>query len=151
MSDSALRPKFWELPLQELNPKEWESLCDGCGRCCLKKFSDEDSDEVVYTRVVCRYFDEETSLCGCYGERTRLVPDCLDVQGMDLAISDWMPDSCAYKLRYQGRSLYDWHPLIAGSRQKMAEAGILLEGKVISEEHVHPDGFEEHTIRWVSA
>ena len=151
MPDSALRPKFWELPLEALNPQEWESLCDGCGRCCLKKLSDEDSDEIVYTRVVCRYFDEQTSRCGCYQERTKNVPDCLDVRGMDLAISNWMPDSCAYKLRYQGRDLFDWHPLIAGSRAKMAEAGILLEGKVISEEHVHPDGFEEHTIRWVSA
>lgn len=144
-----LRPKFWELPLDDLNAAEWESLCDGCGRCCLKKFADEDSAEVVYTRVVCRYFDEQSSRCGCYEDRSTLVPDCLDVRKMDLEKSDWMPDSCAYRLRFEGKELFDWHPLIAGSREKMAAARILLEGRVISEEHVHPDGFDEHIIRWV--
>lgn len=151
MSDNALRNKFWELPLADLNSAEWESLCDGCGRCCLKKLSDEDSDEIVYTRVVCRYFDEKSSRCGCYTERTKNVPDCLDVRAMDLAVSKWMPDSCAYRLRYEGRDLFAWHPLLAGSRSSMREAGVLLEGRVISEEHVHPDGFEEHAIRWVKA
>lgn len=149
MPDTTLRPKFWELPLEQLSPSEWESLCDGCGRCCLKKLSDEDSGEVHYTRVVCRFFEQKSSRCGCYNERTKRVPDCLDVRTMDLDGSDWMPDSCAYKLRYQGKRLYDWHPLIAGSREKMAAAGILLEGRVISETHVHPDGFDEHLIRWV--
>ncbi len=144
-----LRPKFWELPLDDLNTAEWESLCDGCGRCCLKKFADEDSDEIVYTRVVCRYFDEQSSQCGCYEDRSALVPDCLDVRKMDLEKSNWMPDSCAYRLRFEGKELFDWHPLIAGSREKMAAAGILLEGRVISEEHVHPEGFDEHIIRWV--
>ena len=144
-----LRPKFWELPLDDLNTAEWESLCDGCGRCCLKKFADEDSAEVVYTRVVCRYFDEQSSRCGCYEDRSTLVPDCLDVRKMDLEKSNWMPDSCAYRLRFEGKELFDWHPLIAGSREKMAAAGILLEGRVISEEHVHPEGFDEHIIRWV--
>jgi len=70
---------------------------------------------------------------------------------MDLAEGAWMPDSCAYKLRFQGEKLFDWHPLIAGSREKMAAAGILLEGRVISEEYVHPEGFEDHLIRWVKA
>lgn len=151
MTESELRPNFWELPLGELNTREWELLCDGCGRCCLKKLSDEDSDEVVYTRVVCRYFGESDSRCSCYGERTQRVPDCLDVRSMDIAGSDWMPDSCAYKLRSQGRALFDWHPLLAGSRAQMVAAGIAIGGKVISEDHVHPDGFEEHIIRWVKA
>ena len=150
-ASTALRPKFWELPLDELSPAEWESLCDGCGRCCLKKFVDEDSDEINYTRIVCRYFDQQTSLCGCYEARTDLVPDCLDVREMDLEASDWMPDSCAYRLRSRGEKLFDWHPLLAGSREKMASAGILLESRVVSEEYVHPDGFEEHVIRWVKA
>ncbi|MEX0964979.1 MAG: YcgN family cysteine cluster protein [Pseudohongiellaceae bacterium] len=151
MADTQLRPKFWELPLDQLNRVEWEQLCDGCGRCCLKKLADEDSDELLYTRVVCRYFDEQSSRCGCYSQRTVKVSDCLDVAAMNLTDNDWMPDSCAYKLRYQGLSLFDWHPLIAGSRAKMEEAGILLKGRVISEEHVHPDGYDEHIIRWVKA
>lgn len=150
-TNTELRAKFWELPLEELNPKEWEGLCDGCGRCCLKKLADEDSDEISYTRIVCRLFDEKTSLCGSYEARTELVPDCLNVREMNLETSTWMPDSCAYRLRFNGEKLFDWHPLLAGSREKMAAAGILLEGRVISEEYVHPDGFEEHLIRWVKA
>jgi len=150
-ANTGLRNKFWELPLDELSSEEWEKLCDGCGRCCLKKFADEDSNEISYTRVVCRYFDEQTSLCGNYAARTELVADCLDVREMNLQVSTWMPDSCAYRLRFNGEELFDWHPLLAGSREKMATAGILLKGRVISEEYVHPDGFEEHLIRWVKA
>lgn len=149
--ESLIRPKFWELPLSDLNGDEWERLCDGCGRCCLKKFTDDESEAVAYTRIVCRYYDEELARCGCYSERTKLVPDCLDVSSMNLQNSRWMPESCAYRLRFEGKPLYDWHPLLAGSNEKMREEGILIEGKVISEEHVHPDGFEEHIIRWVEA
>jgi len=150
-ANTGLRPKFWELPLDELNPEEWEGLCDGCGRCCLKKFADEDSNDVSYTRVVCRYFDEKTSSCGCYQTRTELVPDCLDVREMNLQKSTWMPDTCAYKLRFNGEELFDWHPLLAGSKKKMEAEGLLLKDRVISEEYVHPDGFEEHLILWVKA
>lgn len=150
-SQVELRDRFWEMPLSELNGQEWERLCDGCGRCCLKKFSDTDSDEVVYTRVVCRYFIEENSSCSCYEERTTLVPDCLDIRSMDLGSANWMPETCAYRLRYENKPLFDWHPLIAGSRQKIEDLGLTITGKVISEQHVHPEGFEEHIIRWVSA
>lgn len=150
-AQSELRPKFWEKPLTELNQKEWEKLCDGCGRCCLKKFSDFESEEVVYTRIICRYFVEGSSSCACYSERTELVPDCLDVRLMDLKTTSWMPDTCAYRLRFENKPLFDWHPLIAGSRNKMTAAGIGVSGRIISEEHVHPDGFEEHAIRWVTA
>ena len=136
--------------MEDLNDRELEKLCDGCGRCCLKKFADADSEEVVYTRVICRYFEQKDSHCGCYEQRTELVPDCLDVRSMDLKSSSWMPDTCAYRLRFEAKPLYDWHPLLAGSRQKMVEAEILVAGRVISEQHVHPDGFDEHIIRWVN-
>lgn len=139
---------FWEKPLAELNPKEWELLCDGCGRCCLKKF-EEDDGEIVFTRVVCRYFVEETSRCGCYKERSKLVPDCLEVNTLDIASINWMPVSCAYRLRFEGKPLYDWHPLIAGSEQRMLDEGISIRSRVVSEENVHPNGYEEHIIRWV--
>jgi uncharacterized cysteine cluster protein YcgN (CxxCxxCC family) len=142
---------FWEKPLAQLDDQEWEQLCDGCGRCCLKKLQDIDSDAVHYTRVVCRYFNESNSRCGCYAERTRLVPDCLVVKTMDLSQVHWMPDTCAYRLRHEGRPLYNWHPLIAGSRESMESAGISIRGKVLSEEYVHEDGLAEHIIRWVNA
>lgn len=141
--------KFWEKPLTELNVEEWELLCDGCGRCCLKKYADDASDEIIYTRIVCRYFKQDSHSCACYKDRTELVPECLDVKKMDIQAVSWMPDTCAYRLRFQNKALFDWHPLLAGSRDKMESAGIGVGGKVISEEYVHPEGFEEHIIRWV--
>ncbi|MDA1370639.1 MAG: YcgN family cysteine cluster protein [Proteobacteria bacterium] len=146
---NALRDNFWELPLGELNQQEWEQLCDGCGRCCLKKLSDEETEEITWTRVICRFFIEESSRCSCYSQRTELVPECLNVGQMDIGAAKWMPPSCAYRLRFEGKPLHDWHPLIAGSRVKMEQAGISVAGKVISEEYVHPDGYQEHVIRWV--
>ena len=142
---------FWEKPLSQLSTSEWEQLCDGCGRCCLKKLQDADTDEVHYTRVVCRYFNEANSRCGCYQQRTELVPDCLVVSTMDLSEVHWMPDTCAYRLRHEGRPLYNWHPLIAGSRLEMEKLGISIRGRVLSEDYVHEEGLEEHVIRWVNA
>lgn len=141
--------RFWEKPLQELSDDEWEQLCDGCGRCCLKKLQDEETNEVVFTRVVCRYLDQETSHCGCYSDRTHLVPDCLDVKAMDIAAATWMPSTCAYRLRHEGKPLAKWHPLIAGSHEAMLAEGIVLGGRAISEDYVHPDGYDEHIVKWV--
>ena len=143
--------KFWEKPLPQLSPGEWEQLCDGCGRCCLKKLQDADTEEVHYTRVVCRYFNEANSRCACYQERSKLVPDCLVVSSMDLNEARWMPDTCAYRLRHEGKPLYNWHPLIAGSRREMERLGIAIRGRVLSEDYVHEEGLEEHVIRWVNA
>lgn len=148
---AGLSAKFWEKPLPELNEQEWEHLCDGCGRCCLKKFSDSETKAIIYTRIVCQYYAQAGNRCSCYEERTKLVPDCLNVQNMDLESASWMPDTCAYRLRFEDKPLYNWHPLLAGSREKMIAAGITISGKVISEKYVHPEGFEEHIIRWVSA
>lgn len=149
--ESVESNNFWEKPLDALNDAEWELLCDGCGRCCLKKLADDDGANVEFTRVVCRYFKQGVNRCTCYSNRTELVPDCLDVKEMDIATSNWMPDTCAYRLRFEGKPLYDWHPLIAGSRDAMEAAGISIADRVISEEHVHELGYEEHIIRWVKA
>ena len=149
-SDTLPAEKFWEKPLSQLTAAQWESLCDGCGRCCLKKFADDESDEIIYTRIVCHYFEQDTHSCACYKDRTKLVPECLDVKKMDMQAVNWMPDTCAYRLRFQNKPLFDWHPLLAGSREKMESEGISISGRVISEEFVHPEGFEEHIIRWVS-
>lgn len=151
MSESgAPRPRFWELPLSSLTRREWEALCDGCGRCCLHKLQDVDTDEVLYTRVVCRYMDQQQCSCTEYQQRQTLVPDCLVLTPENLGELDWIPDTCAYKLRERGEPLPQWHPLISGSRKAMEEAGISVTGKVISEAHVHDEGIEEHVIRWVN-
>lgn len=149
LQQGAVAGHFWEQPLSELNEFEWEQLCDGCGRCCLKKLQDDESGETVYTRVVCRYFDSESSRCSCYDRRTVLVPDCVEVKQVDASAFAWMPATCAYRLRFEGKPLYNWHPLIAGSRQAMELAGITVKDRTISEQFVHAEGYEEHIIRWV--
>ena len=149
--DDGKVDKFWEKPLDQLDPVEWEALCDGCGRCCLKKLEDEQSAETLYTRVVCRYFEQSACRCNSYKDRQTLVPDCVVLDPLVVNKLDWMPDTCAYKIRSKGLPLPNWHPLIAESRHLMNELGISIGGKVISEEFVHPEGLEEHIIRWVKA
>lgn len=146
-----MREKFWEQPLAELSKEEWEALCDGCARCCLKKLQQPGDDTTHYTRVVCRYLKQDTCGCSAYGKRSKLVPDCLVLNLEMLADLHWIPATCAYRLRMEDKPLPAWHPLLTGSRDAMNEAGISVTGKVISEEYVHEDGLEEHIIRWVKA
>jgi uncharacterized cysteine cluster protein YcgN (CxxCxxCC family) len=141
---------FWEQALGSLDTEQWEQLCDGCGRCCLKKLKDHETEEVFYTRVICRHFEEGSSRCDCYGKRSELVPDCVVVSHADREEFIWMPDTCAYRLRSEDKPLFSWHPLIAGDRKLMKDSGISVVGRVISEEFVHDEGVEEHVIRWVS-
>ena len=140
--------KFWEKPLESLSADQWEKLCDRCGRCCLKRVVDE-SNVHYTTRVVCKYYDEDKSRCSEYAKRSYLVPDCLDVKTMDIARAKWMPSTCAYRLRAEGRPLFDWHPLIFGSGDEMERLKIGIRGRVINEDFVHPDGYEEHIVTWV--
>ncbi len=145
-----MKERFWDKPLQELDAQEWEALCDGCGKCCLKKLQDTETGEVQFTRVVCHLFDQETSRCTRYSQRSSLVPDCLDVKKLDIGEIDWMPSTCAYRLRFHGEPLPEWHPLLTGSRDAMEAAGIRVAGRIISEQYVHPDGYEEHVVNWVN-
>lgn len=141
--------RFWETKsLSEMNNDEWESLCDGCGRCCLHRLENEDTGEVFFTSIVCQYFDTQTSRCRCYTERTRLVPECLVVSLDNPESFEHAPESCAYRLLAEDKPLFDWHPLIAGNHQKMIEANISINDKVVSEEYVHPDEWEDHIIEW---
>ena len=146
-----LRDKFWELPIEELSAAEWESLCDGCGRCCLKKIQDEETTELYWTRVACRYLDEATCKCTNYTQRSKLVPSCLNVKEMYRQNTDWMPSTCAYRLRAEDKPLFYWHPLLSGSNETVESAGISVKQKTLSEENVHPDGYEEHVITWVQS
>lgn len=147
---TEIKTKFWEKPLAELNREEWEALCDGCGRCCLKKLLDEQSGEIHYTRVVCRYMDQSKCNCKAYQRRQELVPECLVLNIEMLQQLHWIPNTCAYRLRYDDKPLPEWHPLITGSRAAMISNGITVTGKTISEDYVHADGLEEHIVRWVA-
>lgn len=141
---------FWkEKSLAEMSRQEWESLCDGCARCCLHKLEDEDSGEVHYTSVACKYLDESTCRCTSYQDRHSLVPDCVWLTPDTVEAFRWLPTTCAYRLVAEGKDLAWWHPLVSGRAESVQEAGISVRGKCISEEHVHPDNFEENIIRWV--
>jgi hypothetical protein len=129
--------RFWEQKsLGEMSREEWESLCDGCARCCLVKLEDEDSGELCYTSVVCRYLDIGQCSCSVYAERTHLVPDCLQVTRENVTQLYWMPQSCAYRLLAEGKPLPEWHPLVCGNRESIRTAGIPVSGYAISEEQL---------------
>ena len=141
--------KFWQVKsLSEMNQQEWESLCDGCAKCCLHKLEDEDTGDVYYTKVVCRYMDEDCR-CAEYQRRNELVPNCVWLRPEDVEDFHWLPSTCAYRLISEGKPLESWHPLISGSPDTVHSAGVSIKGRALSEEYVHPDGMEEHIITWV--
>ena len=135
--------------LAELTQSEWESLCDGCAKCCLHKLEDEDSGNIFYTKVRCKHLDEEQCRCTDYANRSTLVPNCIQLNRDNVADLNWLPSSCAYRLRANNQPLEQWHPLVSGSKTTVHEAGISIRGRAISDEYVHPDGFDEHIISWV--
>ena len=142
--------EWWhEKSLAELSAEQWEALCDGCAKCCLHKLEDEDNGEVFYTRVRCRYLDEATCRCSDYPRRSVLMPNCIQLQAQSVEDLDWLPSTCAYRLRAHGERLPEWHPLVSGDTATVHRAGISIRGRAISDEFVHPDGFDEHIVQWV--
>ncbi len=148
MSDSAtLRPRFWELALEQLNRREWEALCDGCGKCCLNKLEDEESGEICFTRVACRLLDNETCQCAQYDIRFQFVPECIVLSPKNIEETAYfMPQSCAYRLRAQGRPLPDWHYLISGDRDSIHRAGMSVKGWTVPEFEVGEEDWEDYLI-----
>ncbi len=142
----AVSAPFWEQPLQRLDKAQWEALCDGCGRCCLHKLEDEDTGRVYYTRVACRLLDVNTGRCRDYARRQQLEPDCTVLDDEKLARFDWLPSTCAYRLRAAGRPLPAWHPLRSGRPQSVREAGVSVVGWALAEDEVGLDALEDHLI-----
>ncbi len=145
----ALRERFWELELAQLNREEWEALCDGCGRCCLHKVEDEDTGEIAETNVACKLLDCGTAQCGDYKHRKTFVPDCLTLTLKLVDEVPWLPATCAYRLRAEGRPLYPWHHLISGDREDVIRAGVSVAGRVVSETEAGP--LEHHIVEWEPA
>lgn len=141
---------WWnETALAELTPEQWEALCDGCARCCLHKLEDADDGEIFYTRVRCRYLDEKTCRCSDYPNRSALMENCIRLEAATAGSLDWLPVTCAYRLRARGLPLEAWHPLVSGDPESVHRAGISIRGRCISDEYVHPDGYDEHIVHWV--
>ncbi|MFL2535326.1 MAG: YcgN family cysteine cluster protein [Candidatus Azotimanducaceae bacterium] len=142
--------RFWEeKSLAEMTRDEWESLCDGCARCCLHKLEDEDTGEVFYTDVVCQYLEQSSCRCQEYQQRNILVPNCVWLKPEDVEAFHWLPNTCAYRLVAEGQPLAPWHPLISGSRSSVLEAGIAVTHRCISETRVAEEDFEDRIIHWV--
>ncbi len=129
---------------------EWESLCDGCGKCCLHKLEDEESGEVYYTDIACQLLDLESCRCQDYVNRKQKVMDCLSLSPDNVNDIGWLPSTCAYRLLAQGDVLEDWHPLLSGDSDSVHKAGISVKGRVLSETYIHPDEYEERVIQWVT-
>jgi uncharacterized cysteine cluster protein YcgN (CxxCxxCC family) len=142
-------PPFWRTRrLGEMTSAEWESLCDGCGRCCLNKLEDWDTGEIYWTHVACRLLDGETCRCGDYQNRQTLVKDCLALTPGNVAGLGWLPPTCGYRLVDEGRELYWWHPLVSGDPNTVHYAGISVRGRTISEADVPVEAFEAHVVEW---
>ncbi|GLQ36065.1 UPF0260 protein [Amylibacter marinus] len=146
--NTTLRAKFWEkYDLADLTRPEWEALCDGCGKCCLLKLEDEDTGDIAYTSVACRLFDDSTCHCKNYALRKQLVAGCVVLTPENISrIAYWMPETCAYRLRYDDAPLPTWHPLISGDKNTPHTSGNSAKDRTIPEFEVAEDDLEDHII-----
>ena len=144
----GLAPRFWEKKrLHDMSRAEWEALCDGCGKCCMNKLEDEDTGEVALTRVACRLLDDETCRCTQYPIRHQFVPECIVLKPGNIADNlYWMPETCAYKLLWNGNALPDWHPLVTGDPESVHRAGVSMRGRTVPEFAISDDEWEDHII-----
>ena len=140
-------PPFWEAPLASLDAGQWEALCDGCGKCCLHKLEDEDTGRIYPTNVACRLLDLSTARCSDYKHRRRHVPDCLTLTKAKVEDLEWLPQSCAYRLRAEGEPLPDWHYLVCGDRDAVHRAGQSTVGWTVGEDVAGP--LENHLVERV--
>jgi len=149
-TQAAADAPFWRRKaLSQMTQAEWESLCDGCGRCCLNKLVDEDTNETVFTDVGCRLLHAKTCRCSDYGHRLSRVKDCVRLTPRNVRRLTWLPPTCAYRLVAEGRDLAWWHPLVSGSKETVHVAGVSVRGRVSrSEKDVPDEKLEEYIVSW---
>lgn len=138
---------FWKRKsLQEMSQQEWESLCDGCGKCCLQKLEDEDDGTVYYTDIVCRYMTDDCR-CSEYEKRHELVPNCVWLKPSDVEDFFWLPATCAYRILAEGRDLPTWHPLVAGDPDIIHAVNISVKHmELVKDDQIPEDEWQDHVI-----
>ena len=140
---------FWRRKsLAEMTPEEWESLCDGCGKCCLVKLEDADSGAIHHTDVSCHLLDLGSCRCGDYARREEIVEDCVVLTPETVGDLSWMPSTCAYRLLAEGKDLAWWHPLVSGDPESVHRAGISVRGRAVTEARVPDAELEDHIVTW---
>ena len=143
-----LKSNYWaHTPLSEMTQQEWEALCDGCAKCCLHRLEDDETQEIHYTNVCCRYLDQSTCSCTDYANRSINVPDCVTVTLEILQDPYWLPETCAYRLLAQGDPLPAWHPLVSGTPETVITSANSVGGRAVNE--LEADNLEQHIIEWV--
>ena len=142
---------FWKTKaLSEMNKSEWESLCDGCGQCCLVKLEDEETDDLYITNVACHLLNIETCRCTDYEHRLEKVSMCLSLTMEEPEAFKWLPETCAYRRLSEGKDLMRWHPLLSDNNESVHQAGISVRDFAQSEEYIHVDQLPDHVIEKIS-
>ena len=166
MNDNNLEKPFWQTKaLTQMTRDEWESLCDGCAKCCLHKFIDDDNtdaadellptnyikegEQVVYSSIACSLLNDKSCQCTKYQQRTKLVPDCVQLTQDNLDAIFFMPPSCTYRRIQEGRGIPSWHPLLhKGKPSAMHKAGMSVRGKIVKDDQVSIEKFEDYIVSW---
>ena len=140
---------FWkQKTLNEMTNAEWESICDGCGLCCLNKLEEWDSGDIYFTSIRCKLLDSESCQCSSYPNRWDFVPDCVQLTKENVDEIPWLPPTCGYRLLNEGRDLYWWHPLVSGDPETVHLAGISARGRTIDETGIDVDNYEDYVVDW---
>ncbi len=135
---------FWKTTtLEKMSSEQWESLCDGCGKCCLFKLDDDDG-RIYRTSIACKLLNPNTCQCSNYKERKKIVPDCIELTVASIPKYTWLPKSCSYRLVYEGKDLPKWHHLVCGDKNQVHTKGKSVRGKVISEMSVNEEDYEDY-------
>ena len=143
---NAHQPFWKKKTLHDMSREEWESLCDGCGRCCLRKLENKKTGKIYYTTVSCYLMDTQHCRCVSYEDRTQRVKDCTELTAENIEHMRWLPKTCAYRLLAAKKELFWWHPLVSGDPESIHTAGISVKDRVISEAYVHPDDMEYYVV-----
>ncbi|QFS99346.1 hypothetical protein FIV06_18070 [Labrenzia sp. THAF191b] len=149
VDDTSRELPFWKTrTLEDMTQAQWESLCDGCARCCLNKLEDWDTGEIVWTDVACTLLDGTSCRCKDYHSRATIVPDCIQLTPGEVRTLTWLPPTCAYRLVREGKDLYWWHPLVSGDPETVHLAGISVRGRTIPEDGMALEDYENHVVFW---